>query len=179
MADLRGSKTHENLMRAFAGETQAWYKYTYFATKARKDGFYQIAEIFEETANNEKEHAKIWYETLQGGVGGTAENLTDAANNENYEWTNMYADFAQTAREEGFVDIAAEFDAIGAIERSHEERYRKLLANVQNGLVFSRDGDAIWQCRNCGNIVVGKTAPQTCPVCNHPQGYFQIKAENY
>lgn len=179
MADLKGSRTHDNLMAAFAGESQARCKYTYYASKARKDGFMQIAEIFEETANNEKEHAKIWFETLQGGIGSTAENLLDAANGEHYEWTDMYAGFAKTAKEEGFTDIAAEFEAVAAIEKEHEERYRKLLANVQNGLVFSRDGDTLWQCKKCGHILIAKSAPLICPVCNHPQGYFQIKAENY
>ena len=179
MSDLKGSRTHDNLMAAFAGESQARCKYTYYASKARKDGFMQIAEIFEETANNEKEHAKIWFETLQGGIRGTAENLLDAANGEHYEWSDMYAGFAKTAREEGFMDIAAKFEAVGAVEKEHEERYRKLLSNVQNGLVFSRDGDTLWQCKNCGHIVIAKSAPQICAVCNHPQAYFQIKAENY
>ena len=166
-------------MAAFAGESQARNKYTYFASKAKKEGYVQIAAIFEETANNEKEHAKIWYKLLNGGIGSTAENLEDAANGENYEWTDMYAGFAKVAREEGFDEIADLFEGVAAIEKEHEERYRKLLANVSEGLVFSRDGEKIWQCANCGHIVIGKQAPEVCPVCAHPQAYFQIKAENY
>ncbi|MCH5280356.1 MAG: rubrerythrin family protein [Lachnospiraceae bacterium] len=180
MADLKGTKTEANLQAAFAGESQARNKYTYFASKAKKDGYVQIANIFEETANNEKEHAKIWYKLLNGGsIGSTVENLTEAANGENYEWTDMYASFAKDAREEGFDDIAFLFEKVGAIEKEHEERYRKLLANIQGDLVFSKDGDVIWQCANCGHICVGKKAPEVCPVCAHPQSYFQVKAENY
>ena len=176
--DLKGSRTEANLHAAFAGESMARNKYTYFASKAKKDGYVQIARIFEETADNEKEHAKIWFKLLQG-IGTTEENLLVAANGENYEWTDMYAQFAREARDEGFEDIAKLFEGVAAIEKEHEERYRKLLANIEGGLVFSRDGDMIWQCANCGHIVVGKQAPEVCPVCNHPQSYFQIKAENY
>jgi len=176
--ELKGSKTEQNLRTAFAGESQARNKYTYFASKAKKEGYVQIANLFLETADNEKEHAKIWFKLL-GGIGTTAENLLAAAEGENYEWTDMYAQFAKEAREEGFEDIAKLFDGVGAIEKEHEERYRKLLANVQGGLVFSKDGDQIWQCANCGHIVVGKQAPEVCPVCAHPQAYFQVKAENY
>ena len=176
--ELKGSKTEQNLRDAFAGESQARNKYTYFASKAKKEGFVQIANIFTETADNEKEHAKIWFKLL-GGIGTTAENLLAAAEGENYEWTDMYATFAKEAREEGFEDIAKLFEGVGAIEKEHEERYRKLLANVEGGLVFSKDGDMIWQCANCGHIVVGKQAPEVCPVCAHPQAYFQVKAENY
>ena len=176
--ELKGSKTEQNLRTAFAGESQARNKYTYFASKAKKEGFVQIANIFTETADNEKEHAKIWFKLL-GGIGTTAENLLAAAEGENFEWTDMYAKFAREAREEGFDDIAALFDGVGSIEKEHEERYRKLLSNLQGGLVFSKDGDAIWQCANCGHIVVGKAAPEVCPVCAHPQAYFQVKAENY
>ena len=178
--ELKGKKTEKNLMAAFAGESEARNKYTYYASKAKKDGYVQIAALFEETAANEKEHAKIWFKLLHdGAVGPTAENLEDAAQGENYEWTDMYPSFAKEAREEGFEQIAALFEAVAAIEKEHEERYRKLLANVQGGLVFSRDEDQIWQCSNCGHIVVGKKAPEVCPVCAHPQSYFQIKAENY
>ncbi len=177
--DLKGSKTEQNLATAFAGESQARNKYTYFASKAKKDGYEQIAEIFTETANNEKEHAKLWYKILAGGIGTTEENLLSAAEGENYEWTEMYAQFAKEAREEGFDDIAAQFEGVAAVEKAHEERYRKLLANVKEGIVFSRDGDMIWECGNCGHIHFGKSAPQLCPVCKHPQGYFKIKAENY
>ncbi len=179
MPELKGSKSEANLLTAFAGESQARNKYTYFASKAKKDGYTQIAEIFEETANNEKEHAKMWFKLLHGQVGDTLQNLKEAADGENYEWTDMYAGFAQTAREEGFPEIAHLFEGVAAIEKEHEERYRKLAANIENGLVFSRDGDAIWQCRNCGHIVVGKAAPQVCPVCAHPQAYFQLKPANY
>lgn len=178
--ELKGTKTEKNLMAAFAGESEARNKYTYYASKAKKDGYVQIAALFEETAANEKEHAKIWFKLLHdGAVGPTTENLEDAAQGENYEWTDMYPSFAKEAREEGFEQIAALFEAVAAIEKEHEERYRKLLANVQGGLVFSRDEDQIWQCSNCGHIVVGKKAPEVCPVCAHPQSYFQIKAENY
>ena len=178
--ELKGSKTEKNLMEAFAGESQARNKYTYFASKAKKDGYVQIASIFEETAANEKEHAKIWYKYLHGGkVADTIANLEDAANGENFEWTDMYARMAKEAREEGFEEIALKFEMVGAIEKEHEERYRKLLANIKEGLVFSRDGDMVWQCANCGHIVIGPKAPEICPVCDHPQSYFQIKAENY
>ena len=173
-----GTQTEKNLEAAFAGESQARNKYTYFASKAKKEGFEQIAELFLKTADNEKEHAKLWFKELNG-IGDTAQNLAAAAAGENYEWTDMYATFAKEAREEGFESIAVLFDRVGAIEKEHEERYRKLLANIKDGIVFSRDGDMIWQCSNCGHIVVGKQAPQVCPVCAHPQAYFQIKAENY
>lgn len=180
MAELKGSKTEINLKKAFAGESEARNKYTFFASKARKDGYQQIAAIFEETAANEKEHAEMWYKALHGGaIEDTATNLEAAAQGENYEWTDMYAEFAATAREEGFEEIAKKFEAVGAIEKTHEERYRKLLENVKDGLVFSRDQDMIWVCRNCGHIVVGKKAPEVCPVCGHAQAYFEIKAENY
>ncbi|MBR4619805.1 MAG: rubrerythrin family protein [Salinivirgaceae bacterium] len=178
--NLKGTKTEANLMAAFAGESQARNKYTYYASKAKKDGYVQIANIFEETAANEKEHAKIWFKLLHdGAVPSTIENLKDAADGENYEWTDMYAKFAADARAEGFDKIATLFDEVGKIEREHEERYRKLLANIEGGLVFSKDNDTIWQCSNCGHIVVGKKAPEVCPVCDHPQSYFQVKAENY
>ncbi len=166
-------------MAAFAGESQARNKYTYFASKAKKDGYVQIAKIFEETAENEKEHAKIWYKLLNDGIGSTEENLKAAAEGENFEWTDMYERFAQEAKEEGFDDIAALFEGVAAIEKEHEERYRKLLENIKGDLVFSKDGDVVWQCANCGHICVGKKAPEVCPVCNHPQSYFQVKAENY
>ncbi len=179
MAELKGSKTEKNLMTAFAGESEARNKYTYYASKAKKDGYVQIAQIFEETAANEKEHAKIWFKLLHGGVPSTIENLKDAADGENYEWTDMYATFAKEAREEGFNEIADLFDGVAAIEKEHEERYRKLLKNVEDGLVFSKDEDKIWQCANCGHICIGKKAPEVCPVCAHPQAYFQVKAENY
>ena len=179
MAELKGSKTEKNLETAFAGESMARNKYTYFASKARKEGYVQIANIFEETANNEKEHAKMWVKLLNDGIGSTAECLEAAAEGENYEWTDMYDTFAKEAREEGFEEIARLFEGVAAIEKEHEERYRKLLANVENGLVFSKEGDTIWQCSNCGHIVIGKKAPEVCPVCAHPQAYFQVKAENY
>lgn len=179
MADLKGTKTEANLQAAFAGESMARNKYTYFASKAKKEGYVQIAAIFEETAANEKEHAKMWYKILNDGIGNTAENLKIAAEGENYEWTDMYAQFAKDARVEGFEDIAKLFEGVAAIEKEHEERYRKLLDNVENGLVFSKDGDMIWQCTNCGHICVGKQAPEVCPVCAHPQAYFQVKPENY
>ena len=166
-------------MTAFAGESQATNKYAYYASKAKKDGYQQIAAIFEETSMNEREHAKMWYKLLHGGIGTTAENLKLAAEGENYEWTDMYATFAKEAREEGFEYIAKLFEGVAQVEKEHEARYLKLLENVQGGLVFSRDGDMIWQCRNCGHIEIGKTAPEVCPVCAHPQSYFQIKAENY
>ncbi len=179
MAQLKGSKTEKNLMEAFAGESMARNKYTYFASKAKKDGYVQIAEIFEETAANEKEHAKIWYKLLNDGIGSTPENLKAAAEGENYEWTDMYDTFAKEAREEGFDDIAALFEGVAAIEKEHEERYRKLLANIEEGIVFSKDGDTIWKCKNCGHMCIGKQAPEGCPVCIHPQSYFEVKAENY
>ena len=178
MKDLKGSKTEQNLQTAFAGESQARNKYTYFASKARKEGFVQMASIFEETANNEKEHAKIWFKLLEG-IGDTAANLKAAAEGENYEWTDMYAKMAADAREEGFNDIAFLFESVGKIEKSHEERYRKLLSNVEDGIVFSRDGDMIWECSNCGHIVIGPKAPEMCPVCKHPKAYFQLRAQNY
>ena len=177
--NLKGTKTEANLMAAFAGESQARNKYTYYASKARKDGYVQIAELFETTANNEKEHAKLWFKLLHGGIGSTAENLLDAAEGENYEWTDMYATFAKEAREEGFDKIADLFEGVAAIEKEHEERYRRLLKNVQEGIVFSRDGDRIWECGNCGHIHVGPDAPQVCPVCAHPQSYFALRATNY
>lgn len=180
MKDLKGSKTEANLKAAFAGESQARNKYTYYASKAKKEGYNQIAALFEETANNEKEHAKIWFKLLHGDeIPDTATNLKDAADGENYEWTDMYATFAQEAKAEGFEQIAKLFEMVGKIEKEHEERYRKLLANVENGLVFSREGEAIWQCQNCGHIVIGKKAPEICPVCKHPKAYFEIRAENY
>ena len=179
MGNLKGTKTEANLQTAFAGESQARNKYTYYASKAKKEGYVQIASIFEETANNEKEHAKIWFKLLHDGVPETDVNLKDAADGENYEWTDMYATFAKEARAEGFEKIAVLFEMVGAIEKEHEERYRKLLANLDGGLVFSRDGEMIWQCSNCGHVVVGKKAPEFCPVCSHPQSYFQIKAQNY
>jgi len=178
--ELKGSQTEKNLQTAFAGESQARNKYSYYASKAKKDGYNQIAAIFEETAANEKEHAKIWFKLLHdGAVPDTITNLKDAADGENYEWTDMYAGFAKTAEEEGFKKIAKLFEMVGAIEKHHEERYRKLLANVEGGLVFSRDQDMIWQCSNCGHIVIGKKAPEVCPVCDHPKAYFQIKADNF
>ncbi len=178
--ELKGSKTEANLKAAFSGESEARNKYTYFASKAKKDGYVQIAQIFEETAANEKEHAKLWYKHLNGGaVSDTKENLKMAADGENYEWTDMYAEFARVAREEGFEDIAKQFEGVAAIEKMHEERFRKLLANIEGGLVFSKDGDTIWECANCGHIHVGRQAPEVCPVCNHPQSYFKVHAENY
>ena len=178
--ELKGSKTEANLAAAFAGESQSRNKYTYYASKAKKDGFEQIAALFTETANNEKEHAKIWFKLLHGGeMPDTAANLEDAAGGENYEWTEMYPTFAKEAREEGFTHIAALFEMVAQIEKEHEQRYLALLKNVKDGLVFSRDGDVMWQCSNCGHIVVGKKAPAVCPVCSHPQSFFQIKAENY
>lgn len=177
--DLKGSRTEANLMAAFAGESQARNKYTYYASKARKDGYVQIAEIFEETAGNEKEHAKIWFKLLHDGMPDTVENLKDGIAGEHYEWTDMYAEFAKVAKEEGFDRIAYLFEQVGKIEKEHEERYKKLLENVEGDLVFSKDGDAIWQCSNCGYIHIGKKAPEVCPVCDHPKSYFQLKAENY
>ena len=178
--ELKGSKTEQNLMTAFAGESQARNKYTYFASKAKKDGYEQIAAIFEETANNEKEHAKMWFKELNGGaVPSTVENLKAAADGENYEWTDMYDEFAKVAEEEGFKALAAKFRGVAAIEKEHEERYRKLLENVKGDLVFSKDGDRVWICRNCGHVCIGKTAPKVCPVCAHPQAYFEVKSDNY
>ncbi len=180
MKELKGTQTEANLKTAFAGESQAYTKYGYYASKAKKDGYVQIGQFFEETAGNEKEHAKIWFKLLHGGaVPATELNLADAADGENFEWTDMYAGFAETAKKEGFDKIAELFAAVGAIEKTHEERYRKLLGNIKDGVVFSRDGDMIWECSNCGHIVVGKKAPEVCPVCNHPQSYFKIHAENY
>ena len=178
--ELKGSRTEANLMTAFAGESQARNKYTYYASKAKKDGYVQIAQIFEETANNEKEHAKIWFKLLHdGSIPTTVENLKDAAVGENYEWTEMYAEFAKVAKEEGFDHIAALFEMVAKIEKDHEERYKKLLANIEGGLVFSRDGDMMWICSNCGHVHIGKAAPEICPVCAHPKAYFMMKAENY
>ena len=178
--ELKGSKTEQNLLAAFAGESQARNKYTYFASKAKKEGYEQIAAIFQETADNEKEHAKIWFKLLHDGdVPTTTENLKAAAEGENFEWTDMYDRFAKEAEEEGFTKIAYLFREVGKIEKEHEERYLKLLENVEEGIVFSRDDERIWKCRNCGHIVVGKYAPEVCPVCNHPKSYFEIKSENY
>lgn len=178
--ELKGTKTEANLKAAFSGESEARNKYTYFASKAKKEGYVQIAKLFEETANNEKEHAKIWFKLLYGSdMRTTAENLEAAAAGENYEWTDMYATFAKEAREEGFDHIAFLFEEVGKIEKMHEERYRKLLANVKDGVVFSKDGDTIWECANCGHVCIGKKAPEVCPVCAHPQSYFMVKAENY
>ena len=177
---LKGTKTEENLKTAFAGESQARNKYTYYASKAKKDGYEQIAAIFEETAGNEKEHAKLWFKYLHNGeVPTTVDNLKDAADGENYEWTDMYEEFAKTAEEEGFTELAIKFRQVGEIEKHHEERYRKLLKNIDDQVVFSKDDEKIWICRNCGHIVIGKYAPEVCPVCNHPQSYFEVKAENY
>ena len=180
MPDLKGTKTEKNLMDAFTGESMARNKYTYYASKAKKEGYEQIAAIFQETADNEKEHAKIWFKLLHDGdVPTTEQNLSDAAAGENYEWTDMYDRMAKEAREEGFDRIAYLFEAVGQIEKEHEARYKKLLENMEGGLVFSKDGDAIWKCRNCGHIVIGKQPPEVCPVCNHPRAYFEVKAENY
>ncbi|MBO4813892.1 MAG: rubrerythrin family protein [Muribaculaceae bacterium] len=180
MKDLKGTKTEKNLLEAFAGESMARNKYSYWASKAKKDGYQQIAAIFEETADNEKEHAKMWFKLLEGGgIKSTPENLEAAAGGENFEWTDMYARMAREAREEGFIEIAEKFEGVAEVERRHEERYRKLLKNIEDKVVFSRDEDAIWQCRNCGHIVVGKQAPEVCPVCDHPRAFFQLKPENY
>ncbi|CCZ14280.1 rubrerythrin [Leyella lascolaii] len=180
MKELKGTKTEKNLLEAFAGESQARNKYTYYASKAKKDGYEQIAAIFEETANNEKEHAKLWFKYLHNGeIASTMENLKDAAAGENYEWTDMYDRMAKEAEEEGFTEIAAKFRGVAAIEKHHEERYRKLLKNIDDKVVFSREGECIWICRNCGHIVIGKSAPKICPVCNHPQSYFELRKENY
>ena len=180
MKELKGTKTEKNLQEAFAGESQARNKYTYYASKAKKDGYVQISNIFLETAANEKEHAEIWFKYLNGGkINDTMANLEDAANGENFEWTDMYARMAEEAEEEGFKEIAAKFRMVAKIEKEHEERYRKLLDNVKKECVFSKDGDVIWQCSNCGHIIIGKKAPEICPVCDHPKAYFQVKAENY
>ena len=180
MKDLKGTKTEKNLLEAFAGESMARNKYDYFASKAKKDGYVQIAAIFEETAKNEKEHAKLWFKLLEGGaIKPTTDNLAAAAAGENFEWTDMYERMAREADEEGFPEIAQTMRGVATIEKEHEERYRKLLKNIEDEVVFSRDGDVIWHCSNCGHIVVGKKAPEVCPVCTHPQSYFQIKAENY
>ena len=178
--ELKGSKTEANLLAAFAGESQARNKYTYYASKAKKEGYEQIAEIFEETANNEKEHAKLWFKALHNGeVPSTLENLKDAANGENYEWTEMYKEFAETARAEGFDNIAKLFESVGEIEKHHEERYMKLVNNIENNLVFERGEEKVWICRNCGHIYVGKKALKVCPVCKHPESYMELKKENY
>ena len=180
MKELKGTKTEKNLMEAFAGESQARNTYNFFASKAKKEGYEQIAALFEETAQNEKEHAKLWFKYLEGGaVQDTMTNLKAAAEGENFEWTDMYERMAKEAEEEGFTEIAARMRGVAAIEKHHEERYRKLLKNIEDKVVFSREGDCVWQCRNCGHIVIGKQAPEVCPVCNHPQSYFEIKAENY
>lgn len=178
MKDLKGTKTEANLKEAFAGESMARNKYTYFASKAKKDGYVQISKIFEETANNEKEHAKIWFKLLDG-INETPDNLISAAEGENYEWTDMYARFAKDAKAEGFKEIAVLFEQVAKIEKEHEQRYRKLLSNINDGLVFSRDSEMIWQCSNCGHIVIGKKAPEMCPVCDHPKAHFELKATNY
>lgn len=179
MGNLKGTKTEANLLAAFAGESQARNKYTYYASKAKKEGFEQIAKFFEETANNEKEHAKIWFKLLHDGIGSTMDNLKDAADGEHYEWTDMYANFAQVAREEGFTHIAYLFEAVGKIEKEHEERYLALLNNIKEDKVFKKDGKVVWQCRNCGHIHEGDKAPEKCPVCDHPIAYFEILNKNY
>ena len=180
MKSLKGTKTEKNLQEAFAGESQARNKYTFFASTEKKDGFVQISKIFEETAANEKEHAELWYKYLNGGkISDTVTNLADAAGGENFEWTDMYARMAKEAREEGFDEIAEKFEGVALIEKEHENRYRKLLDNIKRERVFSKDNDVIWQCSNCGHIVIGKRAPEECPVCNHAQAYFQVKADNY
>ncbi len=176
--ELKGSKTEQNLWEAFAGESQARNKYTYYASKAKKDGYEQMAQLFQETADQEKEHAKIWFKLIHG-IGSTIDNLKDAAQGEYDEWTDMYPRMAREAREEGFEEIAKLFEGVAAIEKVHEEKYKKLLENIEQGIVFSRDGDTVWQCRNCGHIHIGKQAPETCPVCNHPQAYFEVKKDNY
>ena len=180
MGDLKGSRTEANLMAAYAGETQAAVKYMYYAVKAKKDGYMQIGNLFEETAGNEKAHAKIWFQLLHGGeIQKTEINLKDAASGEHFEWADMYATFAKEAKEEGFEEIARLFEGVAAIEKQHEERFRRLLHNVEDGVVFSKDGECMWQCLKCGHIVIGKKAPKNCPICNHPQSYFQLRAENY
>ena len=176
--ELKGSQTEKNLWAAFAGESQARNKYTYYASKAKKDGFEQISRIFTETANNEKEHAKIWFK-LVAGIGDTKDNLKDAAAGEHDEWTSMYPGFAKTAHEEGFEKIAKLFEGVAKIEKEHEERYRTLIENLEKGIVFERSNEVVWICRNCGHIVIGEKAPEVCPTCNHPQSYFEIHAENY
>lgn len=177
--ELKGSKTEKNLETAFAGESQACVKYQYYASQAKKDGYVQISDIFTETSGNEKEHAKLWYKLLHGGVASTDKNLLAAAEGENFEWTKMYAEFAKTAREEGFDDIAVMFEGVAQIEKEHEERYLKLLANIKDGSVFKKPVKTVWKCANCGHIHYGETAPEKCPVCNHPQAYFEVRAENY
>lgn len=180
MKELEGSKTQQNLREALAGESQAFTKYSFYAKKAKKDGFEQIGDLFAETAHNEKAHAKIWFKLLHGGeMPDTTVNLIDAAAGEHYEWTDMYDKFAKEAHEEGFTAIAKLFEMVGKIEKTHEERYRKLLSNIEEGIVFSRDDDRIWQCMNCGHIIIGKKAPNICPVCKHPQAYYEIEAQNY
>ena len=180
MKELKGTKTEKNLLEAFAGESQARNKYSYFASRAKKDGYEQIAALFEETANNEKEHAKLWFKYLEGGaIQDTMTNLKSAAEGENYEWTDMYERMAREAEEEGFTEIAAKMRGVAAIEKHHEERYLQLLKNIEEGVVFTREGDKIWKCRNCGHIVIGKKAPELCPVCAHPKSYFEIAAQNY
>lgn len=179
MGNLKGSKTEANLMAAFAGESQARNKYTYYASKAKKEGYEQIAKLFIETADNEKEHAKLWFKLLHDGMPDTATNLKDAADGEKYEWTDMYATFAKEAKEEGFEKIAFLFESVALIEKEHEERYRALLANVEGGKVFAKDEEQVWKCANCGHIHVGKKALETCPVCDHPQAYFEVVAKNY
>lgn len=179
MAEIKGTKTEKNLNAAFSGESQARVKYQFYASKAKKEGYEQIAAIFQETSDNEKEHAKIWYKLLHDGVADTMTNLKDAADGENYEYTDMYAKFAAEAREEGFNEIADLFEKVGEIEKHHEERYRKLIENIEKGMVFKGDGVTVWKCRNCGYIHIGDSAPEVCPVCNHPQSYFEIQAENY
>ncbi len=176
--DYKGTKTEQNLMSAFAGESQARNKYSYFASVAKKEGYEQIAAIFQKTADNEKEHAKMWFKELKG-IGDTKANLEAAADGENYEWTDMYATFAEEAEAEGFAELAAKFRAVAMIEKSHEERYRRLLDNVQMNKVFEKAGETMWECRNCGHLVIGKKAPEVCPVCAHPQSYFEVRAENY
>lgn len=177
--NLKGTKTEQNLMTAFAGESQAATKYQYYASKAKKEGYVQIADFFEKTAKNEKEHAKLWFKLLHGGMPSTVDNLKDAAAGENYEWTDMYKEFAKVAREEGFEEIAKMMDGVGAIEKHHEERYNKLLANIEGKVVFAKDNVVVWECLNCGHLHVGMTAPEVCPVCNHPQAYFALEVENY
>jgi rubrerythrin len=179
MAEIKGTKTEKNLNAAFSGESQARVKYQFYASKAKKEGYEQIAAIFQETSDNEKEHAKIWYKLLHDGVADTATNLKDAADGENYEYTDMYKQFANDAREEGFNEIADLFEKVGEIEKHHEERYRKLIKNIEEGMVFKGDGVTVWKCRNCGYIHIGDSAPEVCPVCNHPQSYFEIRSENY
>ncbi len=178
MNKYKGTKTEQNLLAAFAGESQARNKYTYFASKAKKEGYEQIASLFTKTADNEKEHAKLWFKELEG-IGSTAENLVEAANGENYEWTEMYAEFAKVAEEEGFIELAAKFRGVAAIEKTHEERYRALLKNVETERVFAKENVQVWECRNCGHLVTGEKAPEICPVCAHPKAYFEINAKNY